>query len=90
MNEIQIIGHFAVPAGEDFKLLPCRSIELKDVKKYLDSIYNVSFKNMKINHELTETEDYLAIKKVDILNMNEYKKFIDEFKASKYGHLLNP
>ncbi|WP_262889212.1 hypothetical protein [Chryseobacterium antibioticum] len=44
MNEIQIEGHFAIPVGEKFKLLPCKGIELNEVKIYLDSIYNFSKK----------------------------------------------
>lgn len=88
MNEIHIEGHFSIPAGDNFKLLPCKGIEINEVKIYLESIYNFSFKEMNIRHVLDQSEDYLTIDKAKILNMKDYIKFIDEFKASKYGQLL--
>lgn len=88
MSEIQITGDFAVPEGDQFKLIPCQGVEIKDVHNYLESIYNHSFKNMHIRHVITDQSDYLIIDKVDIINMAEYIKFEDTFRNSEYGKLF--
>ena len=88
MSEIKIIGTFAVPEGEKFKLLPCQGVELNEVHKYLDSIYNFSFKAMNIVHNFSEHVDYLSIEDVDIINMENYINFTSNLKESQYGKLF--
>lgn len=90
MSEIHIEGHFAVKDGEKFKLLPCKEIELKEVKAFLDSMYNHSFKEMKIKHILNNEDDFLMIKSIEeIANMKQYHEFANKLRNSEYGNLFN-